>query len=170
LKTYRPATELLAEVERTLARRESSSRKSPLDRVVELLHEGRNYVTTGIYLTAGKNLVLDSSRGPAPESSTMATVSATSGTQISSAISIINRRLGVIVADGGFRMLGPEDRVLIRNVAGRIGLFLSGPGKYWLRKIRDREMAQPQERSSSPKRPVSERNSRLRAAAGEKTR
>ncbi|HYX68965.1 MAG TPA: hypothetical protein VE825_07520 [Terriglobales bacterium] len=164
---YRPPRELLAELDQILARRYSPADDSPLDQVVELLHEGRHYFWTRIYLVTGERAELQASRGPAsPPSGTEA--------ELTQAIKMVGRLLGVIVAESDrANALGPKDRVLLKQVATRLARFLTGRGKYLVRKAKEAAAARVAAAVESPERhqPASERAAAPRAAAaGEKSR
>jgi hypothetical protein len=163
-KPYRPPREVLAEVEHILSRRYSPSGPSPLDAVVELLHEGRHYFWTRIYLLVGERMERQAFRGPQPPGSE-------TKSELEQPIQLAGRVLGVILVDNDRLDAFPqEDRVLVKQVAERLARFLTGRGKYVVRKARE---AATEEAAGAPERhqPSSERASAPRAAAaGEKSR
>jgi len=165
-KPYRPPREVLAEVEQVLARRYQPSDPSPLDAVAELLHEGRHYFRTGISLVVGERVERQAWRGPAqPGGATRS--------ELSQPIKLAGRVLGVIEAESDrAEAFSSEDRVLVKEVAERLARFLTGRGKYLVRKAREAAGGSAKA-ASSPERhqPSSERATAPRAAAaGENSR
>ena len=164
-KPYRPPRELLAELEQILARKYSPTADSPLDQAVELLHEGRHYFWTRIYLVVGGQVELQASRGPQPPRSE-------TKSELLQPIKLVGRVLGeIIVESDRANAFGPKDRVLLKEVAKRLARFLTGRGKYVVRKAR--EAARAATAAGNPERhqPASERAAVPRAAAaGEKSR
>jgi len=136
LKTYRSPRELLAEIERILASNQPSFHRSPLQNVVELLCQGRHYTWMGIYLAVGKNAphqLLDSGRDAHPGRIEMPQTR----TKILVSMKLVGREVGVLdVESDRENAFGVEDRVLLENVAARLARFLTGPGKYLVRKAR----------------------------------
>jgi len=166
LKTYRPARELLAQIEKVLSENKPAFGCSPLDRVIEILSEGRHYSWAGIYLTVGeKEQQLLGSSGDAR-------LNTTTLPQSRSAMLITmklgSREIGVLAAESDKQFpFGPEDRVLLENVASALARFLAGRGKYLVRAARQKASAS---NSGVPsRRPQSaSRNHRTAAAVGEK--
>jgi putative methionine-R-sulfoxide reductase with GAF domain len=134
LKLYRPPEELLAEVDRILAAK--PGHLSPLEAVAEVLCQGRRYTWVGVYLAVGANFTQQlAGVAPHPHPSQMARPETRSKILIS--IRLAGRELGVLDAESDRdNAFGAEDRVLLENVAQRLGLFLTGPGKYLARKAR----------------------------------
>lgn len=167
-KPYRPPREVLAEVEHILSRRYSPSCSSPLDAVAEVLHEGRHYFRTGISLVVGEGVERQAWRGQqAP--------SAQSKAELVQPIRLVGRVLGVIEVESDRPdAFSQEDRVLVKEVAGRLARFLTGRGKYLVRKTKAAAArGVDSAAASNPERhqPSSERASAPRAAAaGEKSR
>ncbi len=163
---YRPPRELLAEVEQVLARRYKPSDPSPLDAVVELLQEGRHYSWIGILLAMGELHEHATDRGAQPPS-------AESKSELVQPIKLAGRVLGVIDVESDRPDAFPqEDRVLVKRVAERLARFLTGRGKYLVRKVREAAAAEAAA-AETPERhqPASERAAAPRAAAaGEKSR
>jgi len=165
LKTYRSARELLAEVKRLLAANKPSAHRSPLVDIIELLCEGRHYSWMGIYLLVGPNTpqqLLEAGPNPGqmalPETRSKILVS----------MKLAGRELGVLdVESDRENAFGAEDRVLLEDVATALARFLTGRGKYVVRKARGAAVAtdsQPQARAPQPA-----SNRPLRSAAvGEK--
>ncbi|MBZ5646025.1 MAG: GAF domain-containing protein [Acidobacteriia bacterium] len=90
--------------------------------------------------------------------------------EIATPIKIAGRVIGVLDAESDqMDAFGGEDRVLLKNVAGKLALFLTGKGKYIVRKFREGS-AQPAEvrgYQPSSERPM-ERSRKV--AAGENPR
>ena len=167
MKTYRSARELLAEVKRLLAANKPSAHRSPLVDIIELLCEGRHYSWIGIYLLVGPNTpqqLLEAGRHPNPGQ--MALPETRSKILVS--MKLAGRELGVLdVESDRENAFGAEDRVLLEDVATVLARFLTGRGKYVVRKARGAAVAtdsQPQARAPQPA-----SNRPLRSAAvGEK--
>jgi len=136
LKTYRSPRELLAEIDCILASNRPSFHHSPLQDVVELLCQGRHYTWMGIYLAVGKNAphqLLDSGRDPHPGRLEMPQTR----TKVLVSMKLGDREVGVLdVESDRENAFGAEDRVLLENVAAKLARFLTGPGKYLVRKAR----------------------------------
>lgn len=132
MKTYRPARELLAEIELLLKNNRPSFHKSPLDEVVELLCAGRHYAWMAIYLAVGqKNELLSTGTDPHPGS----TAAPTEKTRILISMKLAGHEYGFVEVQSETSFKS-EDRVLLENVAGVLARFLAGPGKYIMRKAR----------------------------------
>ena len=163
---YRPPRELLAELDEILARKYSPTDDSPLDQAVELLHEGRHYYWTRIYLVTGGQADLQASRGPQSPGSEIKS-------KLVQPIKIVGRVLGeIIVESDRAYALSPKERVLLKQVAARLARFLTGRGKYLVRKAKEAAAARTTA-AENPERhqPASERAAAPRAAAaGEKSR
>lgn len=203
MKRYRSAREVLADIERTLAAAKPSPHVSPLDDVLGILHKGRHYFWIGIYLVLGNEVRRQAFRGPVPPCHAFAFGQGNVGTtgqkgvtkvipdvtqdptysmcfletksEIVVPIKIAGRTLGVIDAESDqANAFGAEDRVLLERVAKALARFLTGRGKYLVRKAR--EQAKERAAKSGPPReekhqPVSEKaQGSRRAAAGEKSR
>lgn len=167
MKRYRAPREVLADVERVLAARHSSSSPtSPLDAIVETLHAARHYFWIGIYLVVGEQVVRQAFRGPVPPCHAFAFGVGNVGTtgqsgvvkvipdvtqdptysmcfletrsEIVVPIKIAGKVLGVIdVESDRENAFGKADRMLLEEVADRLARFLSGPGKYLVRHARE---------------------------------
>ena len=134
VKLYRSTQSVLADVERALATNRPSFHGSPLEVVAGLLCEGRHYSWAGIYLT------LDSKSSPAllqDASDLHPAQLAAPGTRkkILVAMKVAGREVGFLNAESDREnSFGSEDRVLLERVAGLLARFLTGPGKYLVRK------------------------------------
>ena len=134
MKSYRSTRLLLADIERALASHRPSFNHSPLEDVAGLLCEGRHYSWAGIYLT------LDSNSSPAllqDASDLHPAQLATPGTRkkILVAMRVAGREVGFLnVESDRESAFGTEDRVLLERVATLLARFLTGPGKYLVRK------------------------------------
>lgn len=132
MKTYQPTIQILAAIEQLLAENRPSFHTSPLEDVAGLLIFGRHYSWAGIYLTLDKN-----SSSPLQEAGMHPAHVAVAGTvkKIVVAIRIGGRELGFLnVESDRASAFGPEDRVLLERVAGLLARFLTGSGKYLVRR------------------------------------
>jgi|SRR5581483_289575 len=164
MKTYRPARELLSEIELLLKKNRPSFHESPLDEVVELLCAGRHYAWMGIYLAVGKkNELLSKAADP----HAVKTALAGSQSKVLISIKVGQHEFGFIeVESERENAFGSEDRVLLEKVADILARFLAGRGKYLMRKARTSAAAvsaQPQARA-----PQSQPKTVRSAAVGEK--
>jgi len=134
VKPYRPTRSVLADVERALASNRPSFQESPLEVVAGLLCEGRHYSWAGIYLT------LDSKSSPAllqDAADLHPAQVAAAGTRkkILVSMKLAGREVGFLnVESNRENSFGAEDRVLLERVADLLARFLTGPGKYLVRK------------------------------------
>ena len=134
VKSYRSTQSVLADVERAIASNRPSFHGSPLDVVAGLLCEGRHYSWAGIYLT------LDSKSSPAllqnaADLHPAQVAAAGTRKKIIVSMKIAGRELGFLnVESDRENSFGAEDRVLLERVAGLLARFLTGPGKYLVRK------------------------------------
>lgn len=135
MKTYTSPRDLLAEIDQLLTANKPEFGASPLDEVIEVLAEGRHYSWVGIYLAldGGSQQILGAGgeAGPAgvalPETRTRILVS----------IKLAGRELGLIAVESDRDYaFGHEDRVLLEDVADTLARFLSGPGKYLVRRAK----------------------------------
>jgi putative methionine-R-sulfoxide reductase with GAF domain len=133
MKSYISSRNLLSRIERVLSENRPSFHRSPLEAVAALLCEGRHYSWVGIYLTLGEHAspaLLETAVDP--------THVAMPGTRMKVlvAIKIAARELGFLnVESDRDHAFGSGDRVLLERVAGLLGRFLAGPGKYLVLKI-----------------------------------
>jgi hypothetical protein len=165
LKTYGSAREVLAEVKRRLASNKPSAHRSPLFDVIELLCEGRHYTWMGIYLLVGPNTpqqLLEAGRHPNPGQLALPETRS----KILVSMKLAGRELGVLdVESDRENAFGSEDRVLLEDIATALARFLTGRGKYVVRKARGAAVP-PQPQARAPQ-PASTRPLRS-AAVGEK--
>jgi putative methionine-R-sulfoxide reductase with GAF domain len=130
---YRSAKSILADIQRTLAAK-PSIHQSPLEAVAGLLCEGRHYNWVGIYLTldpkSAPALLQDASELHPGQIAHPATQK-----KIIIAMKIAGREVGTLNVESCHEdSFGSEDRVLLERVAGLLARFLTGPGKYLVRK------------------------------------
>ena len=132
MRSIRPSQAVLAEIERLLAGNRPSFHRSPLEDVAEALSSGRGYSWVGIYLTISKN----SSAALIDDSEHIGKIaSANAQRKILVSIKIAGRELGFLsVESDRANAFGSEDRVLLERVAGLLARFLSGKGKYLVRR------------------------------------
>jgi putative methionine-R-sulfoxide reductase with GAF domain len=186
--------------------------ESPLVQVVRLLQKGRQYFAVTIFLDAGGRWLRVASAGPAPRCAAMrlgegnvgqaaktgmaklvpdvsrdpqyVAVFAETRSELVMPITIAAHVIGVIdVESDRLNAFSYKDRVLLQKVATALAKFLSGRGKYVVRKVREAALAIPAVLPKQPQAPGSpvragvaragmeaERQGPLRAAAGEKAR
>lgn len=132
MKPYISPQHLVAKIEQTLAENRPSFHHSPLEKVAELLADGRHYGWVGIYLTMDKNsapALIENLLHPAQF--------AVAGTRkkVIIAMKIAGREVGFLnIESDRENAFGSEERVLLERVAGLLAKFLTGPGKYLVRK------------------------------------
>ena len=159
MKTYRPAPAVIAEIERLLAANQPAFHRSPLDEVIDVLSKTRHYAWIGIYLAVGDTPQLLGSSG---ESGPTAMTLPESRTRILVSMKIAGREVGMIAAESEHEnAFGHEDRVLLENVGSVLARFLTGPGKYLVRRARERAS----ERKSKSPEPALVRETKLAAAS-----
>ena len=132
MKSYGSSRTLLADIEDVLASNRPSFHHSPLERVTEILSEGRHYSWVGIYLTLGQK-----SSSPLLETGQHPAHVAVPGTlrKILVSMKVAGRDLGYLSVESDREAaFGAEERVLLERVAGLLARFLAGPGKYLVRK------------------------------------
>jgi hypothetical protein len=170
LKTYRSPRNVVAQIEQLIAADKPSPRPpSALVRILKLLCEGRNYERAGIFLAINGREVPRAFGGiqaaadePRPE--------------LSVPIKIASHTLGslrVQLAPG--RAFSSEERVLLHQVAEILARYLTGKGKYLVRKTREalRESAGSASAESRGYQPASAKGGGVETrlvAAGEKSR
>jgi hypothetical protein len=137
VKPFRSTRDLLADVERALAESRPSFHDSPLGKVAGLLAEARHYGWVGIFLTLER-------RGAAPlvPNTTHPADFEASGTRkkVIVAMKIAGREIGFLnVESNRENAFGADERVLLERVAGLLAKFLTGPGKYLVRKAGEAE-------------------------------
>jgi putative methionine-R-sulfoxide reductase with GAF domain len=137
VKPFRSTRDLLADIEQSLADNRPSFHDSPLERVAGLLAEGRHYGWVGIYLTLEKQPatpLLPNAAHPARFEA--------SGTRkkVIVTMKIAGREIGFLnVESNRENAFGADERVLLERVAGLLAKFLTGPGKYLVRKASEPE-------------------------------
>ncbi|HUJ93863.1 MAG TPA: hypothetical protein VLW84_01255 [Terriglobales bacterium] len=140
MKSYRSARVLLPEIDRVLFANQPSFHSSPLDEVIDLLCRGRHYSWMGVYLTA------EGEGSPQPigaggEGDVAALKFSGTRKKIIVSMKVGRHEVGVLSAESsGEHAFGAEDRVLLEKAAARLARFLTGPGKYIVR--RERAMAE----------------------------
>lgn len=136
MKSFRSTRDLLADVEQSLAENRPSFHDSPLEKVAGLLAEGRHYGWVGIYLTLEKQPAM-----PLLPNAHPAQFEA-SGTRkkVIVTMKIAGREIGFLnVESNRENAFGADERVLLERVAGLLAKFLTGPGKYLMRKAGEPE-------------------------------
>ena len=134
MKSYRSTRSLISEIQRTLLRNRPTFQHSPLEAVAELLVEGRHYSWVGIYLT------VDNSHSSTLSENTQAAHPgqlAVPGTRkkILVSMKVAGREIGHLnVESDRENAFGSEERVVLERVAGLLARFLTGPGKYLVRR------------------------------------
>ena len=132
MKTYRLPRNVVAGIERLIASDKPSPRPpSALVRILKLLCESRHYERAGIFLTVNGREV-PRAFGGAPATA------GDSRPELSVPIKIASHTLGslrVQLASG--HSFSPEERVLLHDVAEILAFYLSGKGKYLVRKTRE---------------------------------
>ncbi|HXZ81921.1 MAG TPA: hypothetical protein VEG30_18475 [Terriglobales bacterium] len=152
---YRDPRELLAEV-RSVLRQNVRQRQPRLQPVMDLLYEGRHYRSVVLYLQAAGNSIAIAFRGvgemaadcitkgddcDAELQAVLGSTGAASGLPEGGERVIVPVSVGQSVL-GAIKVLAEEDhtlsvgdQLLIREIAREIALFLTGKGKYILRKL-----------------------------------
>jgi hypothetical protein len=169
VKTYRSPRNVVAEIKRLIAADKPSPHPpSALARILKQLCESRHYQRAGVFLVVAGREVPRAFSGPQAATSKP-------GPELSVPIKIASHALGslrVQLAPG--QVFSPEERVLLRQVAGVLALYLSSKGKYLVLKAREalREAA-ADSRKTRGYQPASDKGNvpeaRL-AAAGDKSR
>jgi hypothetical protein len=135
LKYFRSNRQLLAEIQCVLRQSKASFRGSPIDDVIELLIAGRHYSWVGFYLLlGGLGEQALATAGDHPEQMALAKTRS----KVLMSVKAGGRELGVLSVETDRANFRPEDRVLLENVADTLARFLSGPGKYLVRKARQK--------------------------------
>jgi hypothetical protein len=131
LKTYRSPRTVVAAIERLIAAGKPSPHPpSALARVARQLCDDRHYQRVGVYL------MVDGREVPRALSGGEAT--SRTGTDLIAPIRIASHTLGslrVQLAPG--RAANMQERVLLQDVARILSLYLSGKGRYLVRKARE---------------------------------
>jgi hypothetical protein len=132
LKTYRSPRNVVAQIEQLIATEKPSPRPpSALVRILKLLCEGRNYERAGVFLVVNGREVPRAFGGiqaaadePRPE--------------LSVPIKIASHILGSLrVQLAAGRAFSSEERVFLHQVAEILARYLSGKGKYLVRKTQE---------------------------------
>ena len=137
MKPFRSTRDLLADVEQALADNRPSFHDSPLEKVAGLLAEGRHYGWVGIYLTLEKQPAMPLLPNAAHPGRFEAL-----GTRkkVIVTMKIAGREIGFLnVERNRENAFGGDERVLLERVAGLLARFLTGPGKYLVRKAGEPE-------------------------------
>lgn len=132
MKRYSPTHELLRNIERILFFSRPSLHVSPLDKIVELLYQGRHYSWTGIYVAVGQDGASDSSSNSSPQAGQIALSETRSKILVSMKLS--GREYGILAVESEREAFRPEDRIFLENVAYLLARFLAGTGRYLVRK------------------------------------
>ncbi len=131
MKRYSPTHELLGSIERILSFNHPSFHGSPLDKIVELLYQGRHYSWTGIYVAVGEDRASDVAPSN-PQAGQIALTETRSKILVSMKLS--GREYGILAVESEREAFRPEDRVFLENVAHLLARFLAGTGRYLVRK------------------------------------
>ncbi len=184
---------LVAEAKIVLDAWRPSDKHSPLDRVLELLAEGRGYESLSIYLVLTEEARLVSHVGDTSANDSYAfgegdmgavaqngitkvkgigTSAADDKPELAVPIKLVARVLGVLHIRSS--RLAPSDNILVHEVAHLIARFLTSNGKHVVRKAREKAAATAGENQIKPYRATSDKNpaetNLRRAAAGEGSR
>lgn len=107
---------------------------SPLEDVAALLLEGRHYSWVGIYLSVDSNRSSALLENAHPAHPGQVAVASTLK-KILVAMKVAGREIGYLnVESDRENAFGSEERVLLERIAGLLARFLTGPGKYLVRK------------------------------------
>jgi putative methionine-R-sulfoxide reductase with GAF domain len=137
LKPYRSTRDLLVDIEQALAANRPSFHDSPLEKVAGLLAEGRHYSWVGIYLTLEKD-----SATPLLQNAVHPAEFAAAGTRKKVIVSmkIAGREIGFLnIESNRENAFGSDEKVLLERVAAMLAKFLTGPGKYLVRRANEPE-------------------------------
>lgn len=133
MRSYRSTRSLLAEIEGALATNHPSFHHSPLEDVAAVLLEGRHYSWVGIYLSVDSrsSALLENAHPAHPGQVAVASTLK----KILVTMKVAGREIGYLnVESDRENAFGSEERVLLERVAGLLARFLTGPGKYLVRK------------------------------------
>jgi len=134
VKSYRSTRSLLAAIEELLDKNRPSFHHSPLEDVAALLLEGRRYSWVGIYLSVDSNRSSALLENAHPAHPGQVAVASTLK-KILVTMKVAGREIGYLnVESDRENAFGSEERVLLEGVAGLLARFLTGPGKYLVRK------------------------------------
>jgi putative methionine-R-sulfoxide reductase with GAF domain len=132
VKSYRPAADILAEIKGVLTSNRPAFHHSPLEKVTQILCDGRHYSWVGIYLRLDKK-----TSSPLLETEVHPGHVAVAGTRkkILVAMKIAGRELGFLnIESDRENAFGSVDRILLERVASLLARFLTGRGKYLVRR------------------------------------
>ena len=105
-----------------------------MEAVADLLCEGRHYGWVGIYLTLDRKASPALLQG-ASELHQHQIANPNTRKKILVAMKIAGREVGTLNVESSHEdSFGTEDRVLLERVAGLLAKFLTGPGKYLVRR------------------------------------
>jgi hypothetical protein len=169
VKTYHSPRSVVAEIRRLiLADKPSPHPPSALARIAKVLCDGRHYQRAGIYLMVDGREV--------PRAISGQQVISDSAADLSVPIKIASQTLGSLrVQLEAGHSSSFEERVLLHEAAGILAVYLTGKGKYLVRKAREALHETAASDSDRPRgyQPASEKGAvpgaRL-AAAGDKSR
>lgn len=134
MKSYRSTRSLLADIENVLASNRPSFHHSPLEDIAKLLIEGRNYTWVGVYLTEENHRespLLENARTAHPGQLAFASTRK----KILVSMKIAGREIGHLSAESDRdNAFGADERVLLERVATLLARFLTGAGKYLVRR------------------------------------
>ena len=134
MKSYRSTQSLLAGIEGVLDSNRPSFHHSPLEDVAALLLEGRHYSWVGIYLSVDSNRSSALLENAHPAHPGQVAVASTIK-KILVTMKVAGREIGYLnVESDRENAFGSEERVLLERIAGLLARFLTGPGKYLVRK------------------------------------
>lgn len=131
MRTYRAPRELLAQVREILARK-PSPRHAPLLDIITLLCQDRNYSRISVYLADSPQQLLAAGGAPRARHSPMEIRS-----EWLVELKIAGRVIGILeVQSERENAFSGDDRVFLESVASLLAAFLTGPGKYLVRRAR----------------------------------
>jgi hypothetical protein len=137
VKPFRSTRDILSDIEQALAENRPSFHDSPLEKVAGILAEGRHYGWVGIYLTLEKQAAMPLLPNAAHP---VRFESAGTRKKVIVTMKIAGREIGFLnVESNRENAFGAEERVLLERVGGSLAKFLTGPGKYLVRKAGEPE-------------------------------
>lgn len=170
MKTYLLPRKLVAQIKQLIATDKPSPRPpSALVRILKVLCEGRHYERAGIFLAVNGREVPRAFGGTQAAAGELRP-------ELIVPIKIATYSIGSLrVQPAPGRTFSSQERILLHQVAKILALYLSGKGKYLVRKTREalREAAAPAAPGEKlPKKAPADEPDRevLYAAAGEKSR
>ena len=169
MKTFRSPRTVVEEIEQLIAAdKPLPGRPSALARILKSLCDGRHYVRAGIFLSINGREVPCAICGPKAGPRDTAA-------ELSVPIKVAAHTLGSLRVElSPGHVLNLEERVLLEEVALTLARYLSGKGKYVVRKAREalRESTAPTFGEARGYQPAPDHSGKemRRAAAGEKSR